>query len=94
MWDNIDNMQIDFQDEILAESQRIQAIRDITKKLQQLRKDFYEDENKLETVKQATRNARDKIKEKVKEKAGKIMNNKNLEKSKLRFQKKKLELLN
>lgn len=41
-----------------------------------------------------TRHARDKIKEKVKEKAGKIMNNEKLEKSKLKFQKKKLELLN
>lgn len=84
MFDNIDNMEVNLKDQnyqkILNDSRTIQAVKDITQKLQQLRSDFQQDENKLQTVRDAT----GKLKDKVKEKAGKIIN-KNLEKQKQKF---------
>jgi hypothetical protein len=59
MFDNIDDMEIDigedFYHNMLAESRRIQAVKDVAKKLQKLRRDFYEDDNKLETVRSSMR---------------------------------------
>lgn len=57
MFDNIDDMEIDINDdylEMLTESQRIQAVKEVAKKLQQLRHDFYKDENKMQTMREAT----------------------------------------
>lgn len=50
-------MEIDINDdylEMLTESQRIQAVKEVAKKLQQLRHDFYKDENKMQTMREAT----------------------------------------
>lgn len=106
MFDNIDNMEMemdihdpDYQ-KLIRETLTIQAVKETAQKLEKLRKEFYHDDHKLDTVKHVTHEIKETlkheashIKEVVKEEAAKIIN-KNLDKQRAKFQRKKNELLN
>ena len=71
MFDNIDDMDfdIDINDAVyqkaVTDSLTLQAIKDTTKKLESLRREFYQEDTKgkLQTIKDATSNIKDKVKE-------------------------------
>lgn len=89
MFEDIDQLEIDMNDKLITDSLTIKAVKDIALQLEDLRKEFYQDTNKMRYVKDAT----GKFKDKVKAQAGQIINH-NIEKQKTRFKRKKKELLN